>query len=91
MDEYVRRMYLKEEEFLEEYLGTVEAAVDLLHLDWQPNYSCNDYVRNDTARRLRAGTLDALTFEDAVIFYGRSGFSSIHVYLRSSCWPPKSR
>jgi hypothetical protein len=29
MDEYVRRMYLKEEEFLEEYLGTVEAAVDL--------------------------------------------------------------
>jgi hypothetical protein len=32
VDEYVRRMYLKEEEFLEEYVGTVEAAVDLLHL-----------------------------------------------------------
>ena len=46
MDEYVRRMYLKEEEFLEEYLGTVEAAVDLLHLDWQPNYSCNDHARD---------------------------------------------
>jgi hypothetical protein len=30
MDEYVRRVYHKEEEFLEEFLGTVEAAVDLL-------------------------------------------------------------
>src|SRR5262249_25068567 len=60
MDEYVRRMYLKEEEFLEEYLGTVEAAVDLLHLDWQPNYSCNDQVREGDARRLRAGALHTL-------------------------------
>jgi hypothetical protein len=30
MDAYVRRIYQKEEELLEEYLGTVEAAVDLL-------------------------------------------------------------
>src|SRR5262249_56813844 len=79
-----RRMYLKEEEFLEEYLGTVEAAVDLLRLDWQPNYSCNDYTRNDVARRIRNGMVNKLTFQDAVIFHGRAGFSSIRVYLRSS-------
>src|SRR5262249_5208784 len=41
---------LKEEEFLEEYLGTVEAVVDLLHLDWQPNYSCTDSARDEFAR-----------------------------------------
>jgi len=84
MDEYVRRMYLKEGEFLVEYLGTVEAAVDLLRLDWQPNYSCNDYTRNDVARRIRNGMVNKLTFQDAVIFHGRAGFSSIRVYLRSS-------
>src|SRR5262249_31647636 len=84
MDEYVRRMYLKEEEFLEEYLGTIEAAVDLLHLDWQPNYSCNDSARDEFARRLRRGLVERLTFQDAVIFHGRAGFSSIRVYLRSS-------
>jgi hypothetical protein len=84
IDEYVRRMYLKEEEFLEEYLGTVEATVDLLHLDWQPNFSCNDSARDEFARGLRRGLVEKLTFQDAVIFHGRDGFSSIRVYLRSS-------
>ena len=58
--------------------------MDLLHLDWQPNYSCNDCVREEFARGLRRGLVEKLTFQDAVIFHGRSGFSSIRVYLRSS-------
>ena len=28
--------------------------------------------------------MEKLTFQDAVIFHGRAGFSSIRVYLRSS-------
>jgi hypothetical protein len=58
--------------------------VELLHLDWQPNYSCNDSAREEFARRLRSGLVEKLTFQDAVIFHGRAGFSSIRVYLRSS-------
>jgi hypothetical protein len=48
-----------------------------LRLDWKPNSSCNDYARNEVARRLRAGAQEELTFEDAAICYGRDGFSSI--------------
>jgi hypothetical protein len=84
MDEYVKRMYLKEEEFLEEFLGTVEALLLSLGGAWQPNYSCNDQVREETRRRLAKGALEAVTFQDAVIFYSKEGFSSIRLYLRSS-------
>jgi len=84
MDEYVRRIYHKEEEFLEEFLGTVEIALPLIPVEWRPNYSCNDQVRDDVARRLRAETLHTLTFEDAVLFCDQNGLSSIGIYLRSS-------
>src|SRR5262249_33101908 len=78
------RMYLKEEEFLEEFLGTVEAALPFFPIEWRPNYSCNDDVRDDAARRRRAGTLHTLTFEDAVLFNDQNGLSSAGIYLRSS-------
>jgi hypothetical protein len=41
-------------------------------------------MREDTARRLRAGTLHALTFEDAVLFNNRDGLACTGIYLRSS-------
>lgn len=41
------------------------------------------YTANGTKRRVR---LDELVFNDAAMFYGGEGLSSIRVYLRSSTW-----
>jgi hypothetical protein len=60
MDEYVRRIYQKDRRKKNSWRSTSGRSrppVELLKPDWPPNYSCNDYVRNDVARRLRAGTL----------------------------------
>ena len=84
MDEYVAGMYLREEEFLEVFYGTVEAVLPQLGCDWRPNFQCDDAARWRRDRQLREGSLEALTFDSAVIFHGKEGFSSIRLYLRSS-------
>jgi hypothetical protein len=84
MDEHVHRQYLKEEEFLEAYYGTVDAVLPQLPHHWQPNYQCNDAVRDRRARPLAAGQLAELTFDSGVLFHNREGLSSIRLYLRSS-------
>src|SRR5262245_10263237 len=87
-DEWVRLLYRKEEDFPEHFLGTVEALLLVLAAelgaDWRPNYSCDDRQRWQQHLRLNAGQVHALTFEEAVIFHGREGFSSLQLHLRSS-------
>jgi len=61
MDEYVRRQYLREEGFLEEYLGTVDAVLPQLPCPWQPNFQCNDQARWQRDRLLATGQLESLT------------------------------
>jgi hypothetical protein len=86
-DEYVRLLYRKEEDFLEQFLGTVEALLPVLAAehgaDWRPNYACDDRQRWAQQLRLNAGQLDELTFDEAAI-HGCSGFSSLQLHLRSS-------
>ena len=41
--------------FLKEFLGTVEAALPLMPVEWRPNSSCNDDVRDDVARNDQNG------------------------------------
>src|SRR5262249_55353335 len=84
MNEYVRRQYLKEEDFLEEYLGTVDAVLPQLPHAWQPNFQCDDRARFQRGRLRGTGQLASLPFDSAVLFYGRDGLSSIGLYLRSS-------
>src|SRR5262245_43586064 len=83
MDEYVAGMYLREEEFLEAFYGTVEALLPQFG-GWRPNFQCDDAARRRRDQLRREGKLDALTFDSAVIFHGRGEFSSIGLYLRSS-------
>ena len=84
MDEHVHRMFLKEEDFLVEYYGTVDVMLPLIGHDWRPHFQCNDGVRNRRARLLATAQLAELTFDSAVLFHGRDGLSSIRLYLRSS-------
>src|SRR5262245_53805314 len=65
MDEYVARMYLREEDFLEAFYGTVEALLPQLG-GWRPNYQCDDAARWCRDQLRREGKLDALTFDSAV-------------------------
>ena len=86
MDEWVQRMYLKEEDFLEGHFQTVEAMLPAIDFRWKPNFQCNDAVRWDRNRRFACGQLDELVFESAVIFHDKNGFSSMRIYLQSSTW-----
>src|SRR5262245_18683972 len=59
----VRQIYLREEDFLCDYLGTVEAV--LPHLGgWQPNYGCNDREREARRLALARGTQAELVLEE---------------------------
>jgi hypothetical protein len=83
-DEHVHRQYLKEEEFLEDYWQAAETVIERLGLDWQPDFRCNDEVRQRQDMLLAKGKLVQLTFDSGVVFHGRHGFSSVRLYLRSS-------
>jgi hypothetical protein len=84
MDAYVTRLYRKEEEFLEDFYETVDALLPLLPGRWQPNFRCNDLECWKRQLQLRAGQLDALTFDEAVIFHDKGQFASLQLRLRSS-------
>src|SRR5262245_7635457 len=67
---WTQEIYSRAEDFLCDYMGTVEAA--LPHLGgWQPNYSCNDRVREARRFAIARGTQPELAFEHAVIGYAR--------------------
>src|SRR5262245_43958531 len=80
---WVQCMYLREEDFLCDYLGTVEAVLPQLG-GWQPNYSCNDRERERRRLAFAHGTQAELVFEEAVIVHDRNGFAALEIHLRSS-------
>jgi hypothetical protein len=84
MDAYVTRLYRKEEEFLEDWYLAVDELLPRLGAEWRPNFRCNDLERHARRLRLHAGQLDALTFDEAVIFHDKGQFASLHLHLRSS-------
>lgn len=84
MDEYIKRHYLKEEEFLEEFNDAANVAVKLLDGEWQPNDACNDVVRKNGEYFLSTGELQHLVFDSASVYHDAKGFSSVQIVLRSS-------
>jgi hypothetical protein len=81
---YTAGIFLKEEHFLEPWMGTVEAALPYLG-GWRPNYSCNDQVREARRLALVKGEQTELVFDEAVISNARSHrLAAIEIHLRSS-------
>lgn len=84
MPEYLKRIYSKEEEFLEEFHGVASEAARLLGGDWVPNPACSDKARHNRDDFLQRGELDMLTFDFAAVYHDENGFSSVQITLNSS-------
>ena len=84
MPEYLKRVYNKEEEFLDKFADVAEAVSRSLGNDWEPNYWCNDKTREKTKYLLSTGELHKLTFDSASVRYSKEGFSSAQIVLQSS-------
>lgn len=84
MEEHLKRHYLKEEEFLDEFYNAASVAAKLLDGEWQPNYACNDAVRKNGEYFLSTGELQQLAFDSASVCHDANGFSSVQILLRSS-------
>jgi hypothetical protein len=82
MDEYTRRVYSTEEDFLGHWFALADAIGE--QVGWRPNYHANDAARLERDRLLRVGQLGELTFDSAWISHGRGGFSSLQIRLQSS-------
>jgi hypothetical protein len=84
MPEYLKRVYHKEEEFLDNWSAVAEAVFRLLGGDWKPNYWCNDKTRLNTKHSLSRGELQTLTFDSASVHKDKNGFSSAEIVLQCS-------
>lgn len=84
MSEILRRFYLREEEFLEEFPGVAEQAVKHLAPDWEPNYHCNDKLRKQVDYFFSTGQLNHLVFNGAAVYETAGTFSSVQIVLHSS-------
>jgi hypothetical protein len=84
MEEWYRRSYLKEEEFLDEFGDVANVASKVINGEWQPNYDANDSVRKNHEYFLSTGELTTLVFNGASIYHNASGFSSVRIILKSS-------
>ncbi len=84
MSERLKRNYLKEEDFLEEFSEVVSVASALLNGDWQPDYDCSDGRRDSREYFRTTGELAALAFDSAAVYHDEGRFSSAQVVLSSS-------
>ena len=84
MAETFERLYVNEEEFLEEFGDYAAAAQRLLGDEWHPNYHCDDRVRKNQEYFRSIGEQRQLVFESAAVFHDKGGFSSVQIFLRSS-------
>ncbi len=84
MSGYLKRVYDKEEGFLDEFPGIAKSASQLLGGDWEPNCWCNDKTRRNTKYLLSRGELQKLTFDSASVHHDNKGFSSAQIVLKSS-------
>ena len=82
MPEYLKRVYHKEEQFLDTCSAVAEATFRLLGGNWKPNYWCNDKTRLDTKRSLLKGELQTLTFDSASVYHDKNGFSYAEIVLQ---------
>jgi hypothetical protein len=85
MAEYMKRHYLKEEEFLDEFFNVASVASKLLNGAWEPNTHSNDSIRHSHKYFLSNGILHTLIFNSASVYHDENRFfSSVQLLLESS-------
>lgn len=84
MEERSKRLYRKEEEFLDEFGGVTSVAAKLLNGEWEPNHHANDAVRENLAYLFSTGEVSHLVFDLAEVYHDKNGFSSVQIILKSS-------
>jgi hypothetical protein len=84
MEERLKRLYRKEEEFLDEFGEAATVAVRLLNGEWDPNYTANDVVRKNLEYFFSAGEVSNLVFDSASVYHDDNSFSSVQIILKSS-------
>lgn len=84
MSEYMKRYYMKEEEFLDEFHMSAYTASSLLGGEWRPDPSCNDSTRQQREYFRSTGDLRRLVFDGAAVYHDEHGFSHVQIVLKSS-------
>lgn len=82
--ERLKKLYQKEEEFLDEYEQIVKVAVRVLKCKWEPNYHANDNTRKNQGNFLPTGEIEYLVFDSASVYHDNNGFSSAQIILKSA-------
>jgi len=85
MEEFLRPIYLKEEDFLEQFPDVAYTAARLLRGEWQPDPACDDDTREQRDAILGSGQLEDLVFQSAAVYEDANrDFSSVQIILKSS-------
>jgi hypothetical protein len=84
MTENLKKLYKKEEEFLDEFRNIASVAVKLLKGEWQPNYSASDATRKNQEYFFSKSQIKDLVFDSAAVYNDDNGFSSVQIILKSS-------
>jgi hypothetical protein len=80
-----KRIYLKEEEFLEEFSDVARVVAGELDCGWRPNNVCDEAEAKNQNHLRSTGEIGQVMFKSAAVYYGPHGlFSSIEIVLESS-------
>lgn len=79
----LKRVYLKEEEFMEEFSDVAMVAARELNGEWCPDNNCGDVTRKNK-EYFSTGRPSQLAFNSAAVYYDRKLFSSVVILLNSS-------
>ena len=83
MSKKAKRVYLKEEEFLEEFSDMARVAAGELNGEWCPDNNCGDVTRKNK-EYFSTGQLNQLAFNSAAVYYDPKVFSSVEILLNST-------
>jgi hypothetical protein len=84
MEEYFVKLFVKEEEFLDEFGEIARIASDVINGEWNPNYYSSDYARENLKYFFSTGDVDQLVFDSASIYRSNNVFLSVQILLKSS-------
>ena len=84
MEESMKKHYMKEEEFLDDFPGAGPAISKAVEGEYEPDYDCCDQARSNAKYFIESAELASLVFDSASIYHESGYFSSAQVVLKSS-------